>query len=319
MLISDHGSSRLSGDFWLGGWLRDHGFVIERENGPEAQAAALNWLLLEQARTAGHDSGFAQRVIRRLKRLGLQSAPAGVRKRLWARLEADLPDAQAFIRWSGEVDLDRSALIPGSAYAGLLYVNPAYSGDRAALLAELRSGLMKVIDPDTGRRLFTAVHDGRSLYDAPEVAPDVVVDAYDSTWNIRTGKYTSHPGPAEAGYFYRAAAHRDFGWHSRDGVYVFAGPAFSGEQRGARAGLADTAARAGLADIAATLLHLHAVPLPEDFDGAVMRAALSEALRSRPAERQAPIEDTGDPAGEAYSAEEAEALTDHLRSLGYLD
>jgi predicted AlkP superfamily phosphohydrolase/phosphomutase len=319
LLISDHGSSRLKGDFYLGGWLQDAGFLVEMENDRAEQAAALNWLLLQFFREDVGWRGPIEKLARGVLRRVLPRLSAGLQTRAWERIERDHPGARGFVRWSGRVDPRRSQVIPGSVFSGLLYLNVAGrepegivpAERRLALAEELRDRLLDVQDPETGQRLFTRVHLREEIYAGPELeqAPDLILDAYDARWNIRTSRFVSLPGRAQAGYFYRESGTRDYGWHSREGVYLLSGPAFAGPGRGEPA---------ALADIPATLLHIYDVPIPTDWDGRVLLPMLSADRRAAQVSYQEPAARPA--AGEpGYSEADVDKLTDHLRALGYLD
>jgi hypothetical protein len=118
------------------------------------------------------------------------------------------------------------------------------------------------------------------------------------------------PGPVKHNYFVEATNGRDFGWHSREGIFVFSGSAF-------RAGPA--ACKAHLLDVPVTLLHLHGVPIPEDYDGRVLRELMGPEFGERPLCYQSGDAAEFVPSNGAFSAVEAEEVRRHLRALGYLD
>jgi predicted AlkP superfamily phosphohydrolase/phosphomutase len=183
--------------------------------------------------------------------------------------------------------------------------------DRRSLAAEISSKLRQIQDPLSGEPLFENVYTPGDLYSGPAVdrAPDLILDAYSSGWNIRTSQYTSGSGPVIQRYFVQADKRHDFGWHSRDGIFVFSGAGFaqkSAEFEGC------------LEDIPATLLHLHNVPVPEDYDGRVLEEVLAPQIRGRTVRYQ-PAAETDFREEESYTPDEREALMGHLRALGYLD
>ena len=328
MLISDHGSSRVKGDFWLGAWLRDQGYAVEVENTPKERRAALNWLLMQVFREHLGWSGMFEKGMRRLGKDLLYQLPQSLRTRIWRWIEKDFPHARQFVEMSGKPDYKRTRIINGSAYSGLLYFN--VSGrepqgvvkpeDKQALVAEMRQKLLQIVDPDTGKPLFSEVHTSDIYFGkAFPHAPDLILDAYDAGWNIRTSKYTSHPGAAQNRYFFKKANYRDFGWHSRDGIFVFTGPAFDATRSAPQgAALKSAAPEGNLTDIPATLLHLYGVPIPEDFDGQVLTDVLSSELRATPVRFQA-VEEEPLNEEKGYDREDADKLVEHLKALGYLD
>lgn len=323
MLISDHGSSRVKGDFWLGAWLRDQGYAVETENSPAERDAAFNWLLMQIFREYRRWSGGFEKFARKLTKESFFRMPKGMQEKFWARIEKDFPHARQFVLSSGKPDYKRSRVLYGSAYSGLLYLNvagrepqgPIPAESRQALAEEIRQKLLKITDPDTGRPLFANIYTSEIYHGrAVPYAPDLILDAYGAEWNIRTSKYTAHPGPAVNHYFFKKANYRDFGWHSRDGIFVFCGPAFDP----AKAGQPKSGGEAYLLDIPATLLHLYGLPIPEDFDGRVLSDVLSSELRTVPVRFQ-PVEEESVGEETAYEEEDAEKLVEHLRALGYLD
>ena len=321
MLISDHGSSRLKGDFLLNVWLRDHGYSTYLERTPAEQKAAFIGSLRQWSQDYKGWSGTGGRLFRRLVRDILPGMPDAFQARYWSMVERAIPHARTHVLYSTEPDYTRTKVFPGSLYSGLLYFNvagrePAGVVDpleRRELAAELKRELLQVVEPDTGRPLFAEIFLSDDLYEgqATADAPDLIVDAYHSSWNIRTRQPAPYPGTSHGRYFVTFDHSRDFGWHSRDGVFVFAGTDF-------RSGTASS--KCELMDIPATLIHLYDVPQPDDWDGTVMVDTLANDGRRRP-----PATQPGDAAPPssarelAYTAEEADSMIRHLRALGYLD
>ena len=217
------------------------------------------------------------------------------------------------------IDFQRTKLFPSSAYSGLLYLNMAGREEhgeiepqqRRDLLEQLRDELMEITAPDTGQALFSNLFFPEDIFEGDAVpwAPDLILDAYDQAWNIRTTKFAIPPGEPVSDYFFTKTIHKDFGWHSKDGILVVSGKDFS-----ARADIGTH----NLLDIPATLLHLHQVPVPEDYDGQVLLEIMSEELRDRPVKKQAGDSDRVFEEVN-YEEEESEILLRQLRALGYLD
>jgi predicted AlkP superfamily phosphohydrolase/phosphomutase len=243
-----------------------------------------------------------------------------VSKRFWRALERDLPGARDYYEYQDTPDLLKSKVLPGSAYSGLLYLNieePNNNGGsptagRSDLIQKLVADLQGLRAPDSGQPLFTAIHETARLHgDMVDGAPDLILDAYDGEWNIRTTRREPRPELAPVSpYFLPAKEGSDFGWHSRDGLFAFAGSAFAG--RGEAAG-------AHLTDIPATLLFIHDVALPEDMDGQALRGLLSDPLAEMPPRFQTGDDPIQAQPGHNFSDEEADQLLDHLKALGYLE
>jgi predicted AlkP superfamily phosphohydrolase/phosphomutase len=282
--------------------------------------ATLNWLLVQWLQAQRGLSGLTEKALRRMIRVSLLNLPGRIQSWPWKRLEAIFPRAQERVFFNGQPDYSRTQLFAGSAYAGLLYFNLAGREAtgvvpheaRDALASEIATKLRKIEDPETGQPIFSNVYTATDLYTGSAVAhaPDVILDSYDSGWNIRTRDYTIIPGQTRHKYFVEAGRGRDFGWHSRDGIFVFSGQDFS---------VGSISWAAQLMDVPATLLHLYDVPVPEDYDGRVLREFLQAELGERPVRYQSGDTLESGSSYDAYSADEAEEVLGHLRALGYLD
>lgn len=320
LVISDHGSSRLKGDFLLYLWLQDQGYLTTIENTPSERNDILNWILLQWLREHHGWKGPWEIVTRRIIKDIFFKLPGRVRDDLWKRIEAFYPYAQERVWKSDRVDYSRTRVLPGSSYSGLLYFNlNSKEGrgilpleERRNLASEISSKLNEIRVPDSGKPLFENVYTSEDLYSDFDVknVPDLILDAYNSGWNIRTSQYTSGSGPVIQRYFVQADKRHDFGWHSRDGVFVFSGEGFA----------KNSLSLVGhLEDIPATLLHIHNVPIPEDYDGRVLVDLLSPEIQEQAIQYQPVMETDFQEDEQSFTLEEREALMEHLRALGYLD
>jgi predicted AlkP superfamily phosphohydrolase/phosphomutase len=320
MVISDHGSSRLKGDFMLNFWLRDQGYYLQAVNTPAERSAALNWILRQWLQTHHGWTGWPEKLLRRVIRESLFKLPVQAREQFWRGVEGAIPFAREYVALNDRADFARTQVFPGSAYSGLLYFNLVGREptgqiplqERRRLASEIALKLSEVREPGTGQPLFSKVYTSEELYGGPAVehAPDLIFDGYDSGWNVRSGRYTSVPRRIRNQYFVEISTGRDFGWHSRNGVFVFSGVGFEVGQ----------ATLAGhLMDIPATLLHLHGVPIPEDYDGQALIDCMSPDLRGRPVRYQPGDAFENGAVDSGYSADESEMVLAQLRALGYLD
>lgn len=320
LLISDHGSSRLKGDFLLNVWLRDRGYCIHQANDRTQQKGALGWILNQWFHEHLGWSGWPVKVLRRLIRTFVPVLPRGLQSRFWNRIEKAIPFAEFHVRMSTTLDFSRTPVFPGSLYSGVLYFNVAdrdpggvVPAEKAKTLAsEIKSGLSEILEPDTGNPLFKNVFSPDEVYHGAAAgrAPDLIVDAYGSAWNVRVRQYAAFKGKQHGRYFVTFDRKRDFGWHSPAGIFIFSGPAF-------RSGPADSPGR--LMDVTATLLHLYDVPLPADWDSRVLLDTLAPELSRRPVREQPGDVDQDAVHENTLSDKDAEALVRHLKALGYLD
>lgn len=318
MLISDHGSRRLKGDFLLSAWLRDHGYATWQERGQTGRDDALNWVLMQWLQRHHGRAGVTEKATRRALRTVVPHLPASLAGRFWDKVEQGVPFARDHVRLSSQLDYGRSRLFFGNRASGVIYFNvtgrepsgTVSPAEREALAVELREKLGQITDPTTGRPLISGVYRREELYQGASAVngPDLVLDGYDSPWNVST-PYRRQAKAEKASGRYLVAGRANYGWHSRDGVFAFAGVDF--RKNGGRA-----AQEYHVMDIPATLLQLYGVPIPDDYDGRVIGETLATqpAVTYQPGDAEVEVSSDG-----AYSAEETEEIMGHLRALGYVD
>jgi predicted AlkP superfamily phosphohydrolase/phosphomutase len=322
MLISDHGSNRLKGNFLLNAWLRDQGYYIQAENTASARTRALNWMLVQWLQVHQGWSGSQEKILRHLAKDSLLKLPNRLTQHFWDKIEDHLPFARDHVMYSDQPNYARTQVFPGSVYSGLLYFNlinrdPTGTislAERQTLAAEIADKLLEIEEPETGEPLFSNVYPACEVYSGPalEHAPDLIIDSYDKGWNIQASHYVPKVESVSNKYFVGLDQQRDFGWHSRDGIFVFSGQDFN---------IGPTDNTGHIMDVPATLLHLYGIPIPEDYDGQVLTKLMKPEIGQRPINYQPgdavlTFFETSD---DSYSAEESEELVSHLRSLGYLD
>jgi predicted AlkP superfamily phosphohydrolase/phosphomutase len=313
MLFSDHGSRRVKGDFLLHAWLRDQGYCVQIPRQPGERAEALNFVLQRWLREQGH-TGLREKVLRAASRSALLGLPNGSASRYWRQLDEKYPFAHEHVFLSDEIDPTRSQVFLGSAYAGLLHFNHRQrsSGEHSVLFEEIAEKLVKLSDPDTGQPLFSACYSPEAIYQGPasQSAPDVILDIYDSPWNILATFRRGYIGETVRNRYF-GENFRDFGHHSRKGIFIFSGSDF-------KAGLSGIEGH--ILDLPATLLHLYDVAIPEDYDGTVLTDVICDAFMDHhPVQSQVGEVGAYQLLGESYTEEENQVLVEHLRALGYLD
>ncbi len=319
MVVSDHGSRRVKGEFLLHAWLHDHGYCLQVERTPSERVAALNWVLVQWLQIHWGWSGPQEKILRRLTREIVPRLPDRAAQRFWNAIERVIPFAREHVLLSDRTDYTRTRVLTESPYSGLLYFNLAGReptgviplNDRSALSAELTAKLSQIVDPDTGQPVFSKVYTPEDLYTGPaiEYAPDLILDSYDAHWNVLA---TYHDSIAEGSHNrYFVDNRRDFGWHSRDGIFVFAGRDFN---------VGPAPCNGHIMDIPTTLLHLYGLPIPEDYDGRVLTEAINpESIGRHPVCYQPGDAVTSISLESLYSAQETEELISRLRALGYVD
>ncbi|MFD1586904.1 alkaline phosphatase family protein [Halorientalis brevis] len=185
------------------------------------------------------------------------------------------------------LDLDRTKAVASSQ--GPIYLNPDFDTDavREELIADLESAT------DEHGPVFTGVHRGEDVYAGPFVdeGPEVVVDQRPGVHvndGIGGGEVTTAPD--------RWAAE-----NTRSGMFLATGPDFESQ------GEID---RISITDIAPTLLAAAGCDVPTDMHGDVLPILAGD----RDWEERDPI--TID---EAVGRETADAVSDRLQQLGYME
>jgi predicted AlkP superfamily phosphohydrolase/phosphomutase len=324
-LFSDHGSRRVRGDFLLHQWLLDNDYQTLTKRSPAEQAAALHTVLVRWSSEQNWPPGILEKSGRRLLQGGLNLLPGLLTDNLWRNVETALPFARQYVEQGEELDYRRTRLFPGSTYSGNLYINlTGREPDgvvrpelRAALQAELVQKLARITIPGEGQPLFSGIHTSDQLYQGPAAAyaPDLILDGYDSPWNAKMVSPGLISSTLKEHYFLEQ--HGDAGWHSKEGIFVFSGPSF---RPGSAAEARPAAESRRVMDLPATLLYLYDVPIPEDFDGAVMAGAFTgDFLERRPITFQPGDPETAVPFETAYSHDESAEVMEHLRALGYVE
>ncbi len=317
MLFSDHGSRRVKGDFLLHEWFVERGYIARSPRPRAEQPGVLNSILISYLKGRRKLPKRWRRVARRFLALLFYLLPGPFKERFWARIGRVMPFARRNYEYALGMDAARSQCFFGSSRSGLIYVNEVgrypqgmvSAAGKPALLAKLARELAEITDPETGQPLISAVHLAPEIYTGPAVryAPDLTLDFYDTPWNTLHTLYRgAYSEKLQHRYFVNNKS--DFGHHSRDGLFVFAGADFVPGDGGLLR----------MADLPATLLHLYHVPLPEDWDGAALTGVLTPEIGQRPILRQPGDPSETDSAQSNYSATENDELIERLADLGYL-
>jgi predicted AlkP superfamily phosphohydrolase/phosphomutase len=177
------------------------------------------------------------------------------------------------------------------------------------LLDEIAAGLLEISDPETGERVVAAVHRKEEIYSggALDMAPDLICDTWSAGYRMAPGRSPSGPvviPPAPL-------AGVDVAWssdHRPVGIFVGAGPGF-------RHGIGD---ELNLHDVCPTTLALLGEAVPEGLDGKPATPSFDEGfLKASPVTVSAALDERE--TGGEYSEEEAAAVAEHLKDLGYIE
>ncbi len=281
--------------------LSDHGF------GPAAQhwVHINNWLLEVGALQlqAASPGGWIQRMKRqspRLRDIARRILPADARRAVQRRGHlADAVDWPRTLAWAEPLYNN----VAGVYFhrADRFADGPLAPNDVPALREHLIASARGLTIPGAGRALVRDIVPSEALYQGPylERFPDLILTL--------DPDYAAVPtlGPTlitPARDLIRSGDHRP------EGMIALSGPAI------APGHLISTP---GLIDLAPTLLHLAGLPIPESMEGRVIETALRKDYRAAHPIRRGP--DLPPPHATVYlSGEEAEAVAQRLRGLGYL-
>ena len=305
IIMSDHGAGPLRWMINLNRWLAEAGYL---------QFRTASTSPLRRLRAAG---------VKRLAYAYRRYVPAKMRTAIRTRL-----GARHFDRAKGDLE---SALLTSTinwgrtrAYAlgagGNIFINlkgrepggivqPRTEYER--LRQEIADALMTLSDPETDQPIVRRVYRREELYNGPflDQAPDLVIQWEDYTcWG--RGRYDSQGTP-----IFEAQSHFEFsdlplsGSHRLEGILIVNGP-------GIRSGIQIKGAR--LLDLAPTILSLLAIQPPPEMDGHLLHDILleGEAEHVLRAAAESGVGASGRQFD--YNPEEAEKISQHLCSLGYL-
>ena len=288
VVLSDHGAGPLHGDVNLGAWLAARGDAVYGTP-RRSIVTSVAWAMPPALRRA------AKRVAPGLARRAVGASLTGQLGAFdWSR-------TRAFMGFHGDLWLNLRGREPNGT------VEP---NDADEILEELSTGLLALRDESRDEPVFAAAHRRDRIYSGAAVAsaPDLVLDSWSRGYRVAPSRgpsdeYVSRPhslsGVSEAW----SSDHRPVG------LLAAAGP------RIRPAGRVD---ELHLYDVLPTALAALGLEVPGDMDGRVATEVIDERWLS-----EHPVT-TGDSTAARrtesdYSDEEAAAVAEHLKDLGYIE
>ena len=278
LLLSDHGMGPLRKHFHVAKWLIDEGYLVLV---PDAEKRRRGWEVRKR------------RVTDRIR----VTVPGRYDRPPWELV--DWSRTRAYTSWGGGEEVVLINLT-GREPEGIVQPGSAYEG----LCDEICRKLEKIDDPDLGRPFIPKAHKRAELWHgkAVERAPDIQFEVDDVAYHIDSNLFAVE--------VLTEPLDKVPGMHRMDGILAAAGP-------GVAAGA--SADRNELIDIAPTVCHLLGVPVPEDMDGKVMLNLFTEEFSSEHSVETGPPTLESDHDGkEDYGGDEAEAVAETLRAMGYV-
>lgn len=240
ILMSDHGFTPLRGEFALGKWLYEKGYVTLTKKAK----------LLSGLPNLGITRERLFPVFKRMKVVAFLTKllPEDLLMKIYFTFPTRKGVKNPDIDWM--IDWDRSKIIPMEG----LYINRAAVANYREFREKLISEMKDIVNPETGERLYREVYRREDIFRGPYAkhAPDirgVTNDGYMPVANF---------GARELWDSSRSvwSAH-----HHPHGVFCISGPMIKEGRE----------VNASIYDLAPTILHIFGVPIPMDMDGRVLR------------------------------------------------
>ena len=288
VVVSDHGAGPLHGDVNLGRWLTARGTARYASSTKRSVVSSAAWRLPPGVR-----------------RMGRRLAPGLAQKAMAAKLAGQLApfewsQTKAFFGFHSDLWLN----LEGREERGV--VPPEEADD---LIDELSEALLRIEDPATGAKVIHAAHRRDEIFHGPhaDLAPDLMLDTWSAGYRVAPGREAGD----EIVISPEALAGVRESWsadHRPLGIFVAAGPRI---ERGESKELQ-------LYDVCPTGLALLQAPVPDGLNGRVATDAIATFLRDHPVRATAGTESRARSTGD-YSDEEAAAVAEHLKDLGYIE
>jgi predicted AlkP superfamily phosphohydrolase/phosphomutase len=315
IVMSDHGFGPQHRLFRINQWLIKNGFlqlVYAESNGrfSRLSGSTRKWFYRRV------DEGVA------LARSALSDTAKDRLKRLFPRLRERVASQILFtgVDWS-RTQAYHTAEFPGSIRVNVkdreLDGSVQPGAEYEAVCEAIKSALEAYVDPETGQRVVERVYRREEIYWGPyvEKAPDLILHladySYTIDWYLPVARDGSH-GDLPIVDALTGEYSSNCGSHRMDGILMLLG---ANIRQGAQLEPAQ------IHDVIPTALYAMGLPVPADMDGDVLTTAFKpDFLDRQPVVSEAPTSRAGEvaPAEDIFSEEEAEAVADRLRDLGYL-
>lgn len=310
-LMSDHGFQAQERDFHINKWLIDQGLLrVRRTTREEARWCEIRELdgranLREPMRAS--DFSKALQNLRVTKSALKRFLPSPVwewsRRRLPQSLKEAIPG-----RVSAEVDFEKSQVVAVQQFSmetkGISVLIAVTSNGYEELRERVIEDLLELYDPETANPIVREAHRREDLYKGPYMdrAPGIVLELEEG-YNITNNFYADS---------YVTKRQRLRGCHNREGIFIASG----NEVKSAGKLLGQ---EVYIWDLAPTILHYLGLPIPDMYDGRVLKEIFEEGSEAKEKEviySEMDLSQQGE--GEALSEAQQKEIEERLRNLGYL-
>jgi predicted AlkP superfamily phosphohydrolase/phosphomutase len=191
--------------------------------------------------------------------------------------------------------------LKGKQPQGIVEPGREYEAIRELLIAELHG----LLDPETGEPMVNEVFRREEVYDGPFLtyAPDIM-------FLLEGGKYQADDILSKE--VFEDCSSKMTGTHRMEGIVAVKGRKIKKKWQ---------IKNANIIDLAPTILYSLGVPIPDDMDGKVLIDMFTEDFVATHAVQytKALYSEIGKGKDAAYSAEEADLMSQKLKELGYFD
>jgi predicted AlkP superfamily phosphohydrolase/phosphomutase len=308
IIMSDHGSGPSSRrTMYINRWLNKEGFLHFKDSGKiSGKLGRLKYNVLEQT-----SNEIKKLFPRKAKELMVRLLP-GIRDKIDSVLflpGIDWARTRAYSRENHPAIFINTA---GREAEGIVEPGQQYETVRNQLMEKLQS----IRCPETGQPIAGQIFKREDIYQGPEAfkAPDIIFQ-----WNQFL--YVHRPSGKDMNKDFLEILDdrsllasenttRPSGIHRDHGIFIASGQHLQKNKN---------FAGARIYDVAPTILYLLGIPIPDDMDGHVLEDAINEDyLRKNPIKKVSTVTDTeGSP--KSFDREEATAIKDRLKGLGYID
>lgn len=283
VLVSDHGFGSLETQFSLSCWLHKEGYLHLRPGVKLKKPSAIK-------------NGIKRLIPVSVFKFIIKN----IFKDKW-KFKGNLSDVDHFLDWQ------KTRVFSHKSFdTTFLYFNDGLiptKDERAKVLTEIQQKLLALKDPQTGKRVFVAVEDGHDVFgsDTAEV-PDIVLTPevkYNLSFEFRD---MQNPSPFGTGMNWS-------GGHDPLGIFVINGP---NVKQGVKLD------EASVVDIVPTACFLLQSALPSTVNGRLLKEAFTDDFIKGAKTDFGEINGFSAHGDGEMSDEEAKALQEHLKNLGYL-
>ncbi len=300
IVVSDHGFTSIQKGVRLNLWLANQSYLTYRKRLPAYKR--LKRMTIEFA-ISGLKTILPEPIIKKLKRVGMRKGQDSLSYNVLPNI--DMSKTKAFCISSYGIYLNLKGRDPSGT------VEP---GREYEILREnIMLGLLELKDPITGEKVIEKVFKREDVIWGAfsNNAPDIYF-----LWNkgyFFMGERQKTLMQIKAGSGKIFTPHNWSGQHEREGILIINGPHIRNNHK---------IGGANIMDIAPTIMYLMGLDVPKHMDGKVLTDAVNEGhLQSRPvrySEYESDHSATKSSSG-GYLEDEAGAVMDRLKGLGYLD